>query len=825
MENKAPEQFKSRKSLKTKSDKNLILITSFFLFLEVTWLLIHLQIIPNPFRSKEGQITQISAGYVLKSQRELRKRNMNSLVWENASIDDTLYYFDSVLTLSQSTATLYLKEQTEVHMSENTLVTIEPQDSSSNNQIRLKFSRGDLRARNPFASTRIETDQWSLNLDQGSEVSLRQTGKEDFEVEVLKGNLEFEKDANKQAIAKNRVLKIEKNQMVGTLSIGEDLKFQGPGYQRFYSHKSEAKIPITWKGTAEKIQIIPLGKDSLVKAIEPKQTADLLELIPGKYTLRLVNNDQVSEAKEIEIWQTPNLQLITPFPRDRVYTNQSINFVWSYIPEAKEYKIYLTDHRTGKTVEQTVKDNYWQYTFSNEGDIEWKVVGLDSDGFEMPSNYSNELFPRFEPFAAPKLKSPELRVPASKEKSNSDEKPKSEKNSKKKKKTSFFQMIFESLVPSAQAEEAKQEELPWVPNPVKEANAPSSAKPAPNEKKNKKSNYEALFAWEKVDGADLYTIEISDSLDFHSPQTTKVIKKTEFIWKNFPLGKYYWRVAAGSSKGRMGVFSEPAKVDLSSLPDKSSQSDGVLIRKTLDPDAERPNVEIKTEEIVANAPKPSFDESRFEKETKMASDQERNLRERYLLEYSPAWTSWNLSGEDQLKAKMNGSSLGAFHFQTEQTMSFEKSYFVDVFYAQYKWKAADTTTYPFQEDQLYADFRTQILFGNNKSGVLRGAIVQTVPSIERKDLEKIEVKTNFTLGPSALFSWNHSERYTSDHSFSVLAGSQIFVFTNQNRLRYQVYKGIQSAATLGVFANEDFVFIQRSFSWGWTAGISIGYEN
>lgn len=784
-----------------KSDQKLIALTVFLLGLEVAWLLMHLQIIPSPFGAKTQLIEQKPAGYVSKAQRELRKRGLNSLVWENATEDETLYYYDSVLTLSQSTATLHLTEQTEVHLSENTLVTIEPQSATNTSEIRLKFTRGDLRARNPSATTKIETQEWTLNLNQGSEVSLRQTGTDDFEVEVLKGNLEFQKDSGVQSLSENQLLKIEDNKVSETLAIQTNLKFQGPDYQRIYSYQPQAIVPVSWQGEAEQIQILPLGHDKVLKTLSAGQSAENLALEPGKYTLRLLKEGRVSEAKEVEVWQAPTLHLLSPFPRDRVKTNENIAFIWTYLQEAKEYKFVITDLRTGQVSEKVVKENSMNFNFTDESDVQWKVIGIDLDGFEMPAPYANQIFPRHEPFAAPKLKSPEMRVPASKP---PEEKPAAKK---KKRKSSgmhspasvLLSWIFHSLISEAEAK-------------------PAAA-----------ADYEAVFAWEPVDGADVYTIEISETADFRSPKVSKTIKRTEFIWSQFQLGTYFWRVAAGSSKGRMGVFSEPAIVQLEKLPENAanaSSNDGVLIRKkAVDPEKQRTPVETKTEVIFKEAPKPQFDEKLFEKDVKLVSDDQRELKDTYLYEWSPVTTNWTLNGTDELKARLSGSTTGAGRFQTEQLLSRDKSYFIDAFYAQYKWKASDLTTYPFQEDQTFTDARVQVLFGNSKSGLLRGGILQMLPFIERKGLESLELKSALCLGPAVTYNWLHSERFLSGHSVSMTAGSQIFAFSTQNTFRYLYYKGESSALSIGARVQADVVFYQRSFSNGWAAGLTLGFEN
>lgn len=761
------------------------------LLIEANWLLMHLQIIPNPFKTKDFQLQQKPAGYVMKSQHELRKRGMNSLVWENSQSNDTLYYYDSVLTLSQSSATLFLSEETEVHLSENTLVTIEPQTVAADSQIRLKFTRGDLRARNPYRTAKIETKDWTLDLNQGSEISLKQTGQDDFEIEVIKGNLEFQKGDAKEALGENQVLKIEDNKVAETMKIENDLKFEGPEYQRIYSFQEEAKVPVQWKGEADKIQIAPVGKEKQVRELASAQTSEHLDLRPGKYTLRLMKEGKVSEAKEIEIWQAPSLHLLSPFPRDRVKTHENISFVWSYMDEAKEYKFLITDLKTGKITEKIVKDNSTDFSFLEEADISWKIIGIDHDGYEFPSPYSNEVYPRHEIFAAPKLKNPEIRVPAStKQKPGSSHQPKP--------KFKGMSFLWNLLVHQAQAKT----------------------------KEKKSADYEAVFAWEPVTGADLYTIEISDTPDFRTPKISKTIKKTEFIWSKFSLGTYYWRVAAGSSKGRMGLFSEAAKVELDKLPENQADSDGVLIRKKKELVAPRAPVVTKTEEIFKEAPKPQFDESLFEAKTELATKDQRELRDTYLIEATPVVTDWTLNGENELKAKLTGSNNSAFHFQTEQLLADQRSYLVDVFYAQYKWKAPDPIVYPFQNDQNFMDLRAQVLFGDYKSRLLRGAIIQTVPYIERKDFEKIEIKTALAVGPSVYATWIDSERAKSGHTLSLMAGSSaVFAISSQHSMRYLFYKGESSALSIGLRFQGDFIFFKRTFSSGWTGGISLGFEN
>lgn len=800
------------------SDRKLILITLALLAVEIIWLLANLRVIPNPFAHDTSAIKSKPAGYVLKSQRELRRRGFDSLIWEQAAPNETLYYYDSVLTLSQSSATLFLQEQTEIHLSENTLVTIEPQDSSTIGQIRLKFTRGDLRARNPYAQTKIETPEWTIDLNQGSEVSLKQTGDDNYEVEVLKGDLKFEKDSQIQNVSVNQVLKIDDNKVTETLSIEKELQLQGPEYQRIYSFNEAVNVPVTWKGQAEKIQITPLGSDSEIRTLTPGQTSENLNLEPGKYSVRLLSNGKVSSMKEIEIWKAPVVHLLSPFPRDRVKMNRDTAFVWSIVPEAKEYRFEITDTRTGQKVVEKSPENYMNYDLGTEGELTWRVIAIDSEGFEIPSLYSNPLFSQKELLAAPRLKTPEFRKPAGKNlEKTQDRKPaqklekieqeqktesKTEKKSKKDRKSKNgalykLEILWNLLTAQAEAKDSKTAI----------------------------ASYEAIFAWEKVDGADSYTIEISKTPDFRKTEVVKKVKSTEFVWTKFPLGTYYWRVAGETKSGAMGEFSEPAKINLEKIPDKEFNNlEGVIVRPTFDPEKQRAEVSTKDADILANVPKPSFDESRFDQKVLLVSEIQRELKDTYLFAYTPTYYSWTLNGDDQLKAKFSDAQNSAGRFRTEQTVSAERSYLVDIYYAQTKW-TADKAQFPFQDEITIVDARVQVLFGSSKYNVFTGAAVQLSPKVERKDNEEIEIKSVPTIGPSVLYVWRNEGRWSGDHQVSFLAGSETFMFSTQNMIKFDIYKGDSASAFTGVRFQGDAIFNKSNFSNGFGFGLVLGFEN
>ena len=93
-------------------------------------------------------IQQENIGYIVHAKQNVRRRGQESIVWESTDSKDLLYDFDSVLTLSQSSAQIKLRGDVQIQLHENTLVVLEPPEETKNDQLRLRFSRGNVRARN-----------------------------------------------------------------------------------------------------------------------------------------------------------------------------------------------------------------------------------------------------------------------------------------------------------------------------------------------------------------------------------------------------------------------------------------------------------------------------------------------------------------------------------------------------------------------------------------------------------------------------------------------------------------------------------------------------
>ncbi|MCC2679648.1 MAG: hypothetical protein K0R29_2224, partial [Pseudobdellovibrio sp.] len=485
------------------SDRKWIIIICVALVLEVIWLLYDLQLINLPFlNSSKSKNNAVEAGYIIRSQEDVKKRSSDSLIWEPAKQNDVLYYRDSLLTLAQSSAVLYLKDQTELQMAENTLVTFEEPEAQSNAEIRLRFSKGDLKARNPYNISRIETADWVVNLEKGAEIALRKEDK-GYEFEVLAGKATLDTEKGKEDLVESKIIKLGDDKKIETIEKSLELKWNNPLTERIYTADDKAKVAVEWKGQAQQLKISKPGEqeEPQTKTIKG-QTAEL-ELEPGNYQIRLEDASGISSPKQIEVKKAPKIYLKKPLPRDRIAIGKPMEFIWEGENSLKSYNLKLSN---GQSYE--VNENFKALQFDQEQDIVWKIEAKDADGFKVPSLYESKVYLRHDTLAAPKLKTPKLIEESENEKPKSDSEkstqPAKPEPSVKKDSTQIWQPLFRFV----------QQKLFFL--------YVHSAEAQILRKKN------VVFEWDPVEGANQYIIEISSDPEFKTPEVVETLKKTSY---------------------------------------------------------------------------------------------------------------------------------------------------------------------------------------------------------------------------------------------------------------------------------------------------------
>jgi hypothetical protein len=627
------------------------------------------------------------AGQVLSARNHLRRRGLNSLIWEPSQANETVYYHDSILTLEGSEALIQLEGGTEIHVSENTLVTVEPPEKRQSGEIRLKFFRGNLRARNPFVPAEVGAATLAMRIKPGSEIDLRQVNDEQFELRVQKGNVELMGAGDGPVVAgAGEFLRMEQ-QHVQHLRVNDDLDWVNAPPSRIYTHAQDVTALLKWKGSPERLIIQSLGvrEQSVDTAGEFSKE---LRLPHGQHRLLLRSGERSSLPVDIQILKAPLIHLLSPLPRNRAGLDERILFQWNQTPGVIAHELHIDGRRTH--LRERVNGSEHTLIFGEEEDVEWSVQGMDSEGFAIPPLYTYPLHLRASPLAAPKLKSPFLRRPA-----------------QESSRGAFWRKPWDLLLPRAYADDV----------PI----------------------YEALFSWEAVAGADQYVVEISETPDFREPLLVRTVRRNEYLWKGFSLKPYYWRVAAGSRSGRLGLFSEPSRVNLQEVAKGRDAVDGVVVR---------PVAPFPTPTLTPTAvPTPSSPPSRSPE--RRVLDARRQKRSVF---WQPGYSHFNVQGDGNVSAIMSG--LSPLSFRLEQPVAgADDGPRVDFTFRTFKFEPHPRDAYSFQGDIGWSQASVGMLWFNADRRWGYGAGISQRPRVARADYETVKVKMDWSLGPRMEASW------------------------------------------------------------------------
>jgi len=683
------------------SDRTIIAGLIVLLIVELGLLVMHLSW--GGFRPRANEKEVVVAGVVQKNENELHRRSLNSLVWEKSNAKDSLYYHDSVLTLAQSTATLRLFKETDVNLSENTLVTIEPPEQNRTGEIRLKFYRGGFRARNPLANTQVESESWSMQIKTGSDIDLRQVDDKNFELTVKQGHVDLNNGETTTAVTNEQVLRIEGTN-VQKMEMREELKWLQPPPKRIYTHDQNVNVVLKWQGGEPK-QIVrqTLSQSEQVVKLDTGENKYSMNLPLGYHRLFLRADDATSEAMDIEVWSAPVLHLLSPLPRNRIKTETETAFMWTWPPGIAKFVLQVQGGRLNMNLD--ADKNSLTSKFQEEDDVEWSVRAKDKEGFDIPPLYSYPLYIREQPLAAPKLKGPEIRKPAAD------------------KGALFLWKMWNIILPQARAEDDVE--------------------------------YQALFSWEPVIGADHYVIEISETSDFRKPLVTEKVLKPEYTWNKVHLKNYFWRVAAGAKKGKLGFFSDPQEADLS-----KPQVEGVKVKAVAKKVEELPSPVLP----VKSAPP-------LVKSEEPPSPPRKPFFSRKLLEWKPSFSIIKGTAPQTVTVNLKGAHLTSLALQLEKNLG---DYILETTldYANFNFQPEPKNKFPFQKNLSWSEMQLAFMWRKVEGHLGFGAFVWQTTKFGRTDLEAINNSTIIMFGPSIQSVWQWgSVEYIGDYSGAFFGSS------------------------------------------------------
>ncbi|HEX4925944.1 MAG TPA: FecR domain-containing protein [Bdellovibrionales bacterium] len=726
-------------------DRYLIAGAVLLLSIEVSWLMNDLKIIDVPvFGQAESILPSRPIGRVLSTKQDLRRRPNDSILWEESRPNDTLFVNDTVLTLDQSAATLQLNDQSEISLAENTLIVLEPMENKAQEQLRVRFTRGQLHSRNVASTTVIAAPKWTMQVEKGAEIKLRSVGAGQMEVELLKGKLELQNEGKEKISFDNEQVIMLHQEQAAAIPISETLTWQSgkDNVYRVYSHTFPKVTWLQWKGEATSLRLTKPGGDTSVYPLLRDQNQFPLRLEPGLYQVRVENGTSSSATLAVQVWKAPPFHLLSPLPRDRYTSGTETLFTWSTAGLISKYQFELGRNPEFNDIVMTTASDGSNATVTMpaQGQYFWRVQALDDLGFPIPSLDTNIIFSVKDPLQAPKLKAPETRAPA-----------KDDSASLMKK---VIDTIGELLLPTAHA---------------------------------KDETFEAVFGWEEVDGAEHYYIEIALEPDFQNPIVVQKTKTPQYVWTKATIGVYFWRVAAGS-EDRMGLFSEAAKVNLNAPTYQAREvAPGVQIRKTAKPKVEK----VPPAPVVAVLEKP--DPTPTPEPPPPPGSRRIKFKVWYGAGYDYSW----LSGGDSSTAIYSGISPLQLGANVEIPSGDWASIWADFTYQQALWKPKSPSETPFQTQLTDNTMRVRLHYRSKPASLHYGLYATSMSRLKRTGLESVSLEPHWLFGPSFGLEWTEFESLQLTHLFSLSAGTQTIEAITTHRAQRAIPIGAGSSLLLG----------------------------
>ena len=499
------------------------------LILEVSALLMGLDDTPSN-RALHSQRAKM-IGEVKKIENQVRRRAQSSLVWGESKLEDSVYEYDSILTLPSSTAQIQLQGETRLNLDENTLVMLEPNLDQRDATIRVRFTRGSLRSRNPDQKLAIQNDSFSLKAEKGAEFSLMTLEDGRVGVEVQSGSATLSSKSGSEEVMHGERLILRDDQIEDRKKVSSSLSWNSEIPTRLYVSEFPAEVALKWKGDAKKFRVLN-SKHKLQEIAVTGANSQSIALAEGLSFVSLEKGEDESPTLAIQIRKAERNRYLSPLPRDRVRADSDITFAWEPQKSAFQYRLEIskTQNFSGQIKRVDAVTTQTTLRLSDEGSYFWRVVGIDSDRFEIPAQEVYNLFVTKDPLASPQLMAPTIqpernRLPATRDGAS---------------------IWWSLLVPKVHAS----------------------------------TGLDASFSWTAVPGAEHYMIEISKTPGFENPVINQKTTSPNYTWHGAAKGTYYWRVAAGAG-GRLGLFSPLAEAKLENV--QTFAGEGVTVKPAATP--------------------------------------------------------------------------------------------------------------------------------------------------------------------------------------------------------------------------------------------------
>lgn len=700
-------------------DRQLVSGALALLLLQVIYMLGDLGILSIPMITTQERATSAKViGQIIDTREKVKIKNVDAVIWQDSQTNETLHFNDAILTLNNSKAILKLNNEIDIEVHENTLVVLENNISENSfDPLRIRFQKGFLNTRSTTQKLRLGSKDWVLDASAGTKLSVRTINNDNLELEVQAGEVQLKNNqtAMQKQIQSGERVRLDKAQILETESLSQKIELASNFPARIYSHKFPYFLNLEWTEDVDKLRVLNPDKSENIINVNAKNYN--LSLNAGTYSFSWLKDSKSSPHKTVEIVPAPRIFYTRPLPRDRLTFPGPHTFSWLPVQDTFSYEILIGENYQKTTSSPIIKVHDLPLGYAL-----WSVQAKDKDGFQIPPFYEIPVYHLKNTLSAPKTHSPKERMPAS------DKKPKPQ---------SYLQNFYKLLLASAYAETIERQ---------------------------------IVFSWYPVDGADFYVIEISRRPDFLQPDIIETITETEFVWNNFSNITYYWRVAAGSHQGQMGVFSEPQEFNVDNLKDLSPGSLGVGLKIEKATPSPTPTVDpspspTPPSPTIAVAPQPT---PPVQSKTSWHLDVQMH--------------EWIMSQKsNKLDVSNKGFSIPSIRLGYK-TMNDNKGYLFEIDYSKLEWKPKNESAIPFQDE--FTTNITQLsaiqLIDHKRGHKGHGPIFWQFPIIERAAPEKVIARDYELLGYQYLRDSAITDKLNWQSRVGLLHSGGVTMFSLQN---------------------------------------------
>jgi hypothetical protein len=768
-------------------DRLLVSGALLLLILEIGALFGGLDDAPKWMRGSPHAFIAKSIGHLSRTENQVRRRPRNSLVWNESQKTETVYEYDSVLTLGGSSAQIQLQDQTRLNLDENTLVVLEPNTDQASGSLRIRFSHGSLRSKNTDTNLSIESGTFTLAAEKGSELSLVSLNDGRVSLELQGGRATFKNGEGAQEIQNGEKLILRDDKIEEKKKISENLRFSEELPTRLYSQTFPIEYDLKWSGAATSLRLTDASRKERVISLG-KDSSKRVALEEGQNFFSLQSHDAESSTFAIQVRRAPFTRYLSPLPRDRVRLGTEQIFAWEAMPGIEHYRLEIAKNVlfVGAVESFDVAEPRTKIPLKAEGQFFWRVIGVDPEKFSVPAAVVYPLFVAPDPLASPELKTPEIQTPV--------RLPAREGAS----------LLWKLLLPRAFAAEKKLAHL------------------------------DAAFNWSPVSGADHYVIEISRTPGFEETVVNQRVSKPSFLWKSLTPGVYFWRVAAGAD-GRLGLFSPLAVAKLESH--ETFAGTGVVVQAPVVKKAETvtvpeklpgPPVELGVD-TSGPLPAPTPEARSTPTPTPLPTPEPdvpmvaRDSGVSGRAAWRPHLRSSDLRGEESIAAAFNGwvplSIELEFNFLTAANNLIEWRASFD----QTQWSAKDADL---QGELSDSRMQTDLYYRPRLGRWAYGLGVETLSFLKREGPEKAALTSKILYGPQIRYSQTVGGSRELDLQFKVRAGDGVLGARAVGALKFFVIEGKSSMIYVGPWGSLGYfkgagsssvrdLQVGGELGWGW----------